>query len=527
MRKYAKNTQCIILPDRHTIHCMKTQINPSTKENMQHFETLFADCTDFIGRHMPLGGEGAPWVYMAYFDALSDRDLFDLSVVRHMFEMDWAALSPAEKNADLLTTMKNRGLATADFSEADNMEDVLYFIMAGDTALFVEGCDKVIIVATRGFPNRGIGAAETEIVVQGPQEAFNEVLRFNTALIRRRVRDTGLKVKQSKLGKRSITDIALMYIEGIVRPEVLAEVERRLESIDVDGLMDAGCVEQFIEESWLSPFPQVQLTERPDKAAASILEGRIAIIVDNSPFVMLVPVSLNCFFQSSDDYYSRWQVMSITRLLRFGGAFIAVALPAIYLAVALYHPSMIPLLMLEKLAEASRAVPFPALMEIILLDAAFELLREAGIRLRSASGGTIGIVGGLIIGQAAVEAGLVSPIVVIIVAITGIATFAIPNVSLVYGFRLVKYFLLIMAATLGFVGLWAGLLVVLIHLAGMRSFGFPYLLPFAAGEMNGSEGWKDSVIRAPIWWMRRRPFYARKEERERLAAGDKGLESED
>jgi spore germination protein len=493
-----------------------TPINPRIQENMQHIEFLFTDSQDFIGRYFPVGGKNAPWIYMAYVDMMSDRGLFDMTIIRHLFEMDWDALSREEKGPDLYTALKDRGIATVDFSEADNMEDVLYFILAGDTAVFVDGFDKVIVIATRGFPNRGIQAAETEVVVQGPREAFSEVMRFNTALIRRRIRDTGLKVKQSKLGKRSQTDIALMYIEDIVRPEVLSEVERRLEKINIDGVMDAGCVEQLIEESWLSPFPQIQLTERPDKAAASILEGRIAIIVDCSPFVLLVPVSMNVFFQASEDYYSRWQVMSLTRVLRFIGALIAVALPGAYLAVALYHPSMIPLLMVEKLAGASRAVPFPAVVEIILLDAAFELLREAGIRLRSASGGTIGIVGGLIIGQAAVEAGLVSPIVVIIVAMTGIATFSIPSVSLVYGFRLVKYFVLLLSAMLGLIGLWAGLLVTLIHLAGMNSFGFPYLMPFAAGEMNKYEEMKDSIFRLPLSRLKRRPFYANPKQGKRM-----------
>jgi spore germination protein len=483
---------------------------------MRHIEALFTDSQDFIGRYFPVGGKNAPWVYMAYVDMMSDRGLFDMTIIRHLFEMDWDALSYEEKGHDLYTALKDRGIATVDFSESETMEDVLYFILAGDTAVFVDGYTKVIVIATRGFPNRGIQSAETEVVVQGPREAFSEVMRFNTALIRRRIRDTGLKVKQRKLGVRSQTDIALMYIDDIVRPGVLQEVERRLDGISIDGVMDAGCVEQLIEESWLSPFPQIQLTERPDKAASSILEGRIAIIVDCSPFVLLVPVSLNAFFQASEDYYSRWQVMSLTRLLRYIGALIAVALPGAYVAVALYHPSMIPLLMVEKLAAASRAVPFPAVVEILLLDAAFELLREAGIRLRSASGGTIGIVGGLIIGQAAVEAGLVSPIVVIIVAMTGIATFSIPSVSLVYGFRLVKYFVLLLAAALGFIGLWAGLLVTLVHLAGLRSFGFPYLMPFAAGEMNEYEDLKDSIFRLPLTRLRRRPFYANPKQNKRM-----------
>ncbi|MCL1787809.1 MAG: spore germination protein [Defluviitaleaceae bacterium] len=423
--------------------------------------------------------------------------------------MDWASLHRDGKPMDLYTALRDRGIATADLSEADNWDDVLYFIHAGDTAVFVEGFTKVIVIATRGFPNRGIQGTETEVVVQGPREAFSEVMRFNTALIRRRIRDTNLKVKQSKLGERSLTDIALMYMEDIVRPDILAEVERRLQAIQIDGISDSGCVEQLIEENWLSPFPQMQLTERPDKAAASILEGRIAIIVDNSPFVILAPVTLNALFQSAEDYYSRWQVMSITRVLRFVGAFIAVALPAFYVAVALYHPGMIPLLMLSRLAQASAAVPFPAVLEIFLLDAAFEMLREASIRLRNAAGGTIGIVGGLIIGQAAVEAGLVSPIVVIIVAMTSIATFAIPNISLVYSFRLVKYGLLLAAAVFGFFGLGLGLMLVLTHLASLKSFGFPYLMPFASGEINGYQELKDSLFRFPLRSLKTRPFFAR------------------
>jgi spore germination protein len=447
---------------------------------------------------------------------MTNREAMDFTVIKRLFDMDWASLTAEEKSRGLYEVMRDRGIATTDISETDDMFDILYFIHAGDTPIFVDGCDKVCVVATRGFPNRGIQSTELEVVVQGPREAFSEVMRFNTALIRRRIRDNHLIVKQSKMGIRSLTDIAVVYMSDIVRPEILKEVERRLEKIEIDGILDSGSVEQFIEESWLSPFPQVQLTERPDKAASSILEGRIAIIVDNSPFVILVPVTLNSFFQASEDYYSRWQVMSVTRFLRFVGAFIAIALPGIYISVALFHPSMLPILMVGRLAEASQAVPFPAVLEFILLDAAFELLREAGIRLKSASGGTIGIVGGLIIGQAAVEAGLVSPIVVIIVALTGIATFSIPSVSLVYGFRLVKYFVFVMSAFLGFFGLVISLIITLVHLAGLNSFGFPYLMPFAASEMSKFEDLKDSLFRFPLFCLKKRPFFANQNESARM-----------
>jgi len=354
----------------------------------------------------------------------------------------------------------------------------MYFILAGETILFVDGYDKAIVIASRGFPNRGIGDATTEVVVHGSREAFNEVVRFNTALIRRRIRDPNLKCKQSRIGRRSETDIALMYITDLVRPEILAEVERRLETIKVDAIFDSGYVEQHIEDSWRSPFPQVQMTERPDKAAASILEGRIVILVDNSPFGLIVPVTLNSFFQASEDYYDRWHISSFVRVIRYIAAFFAVALPGFYLAAAVYHPSMIPLLLTLKFAEARAPVPFPAVIEILLMDIAFELLREAGIRLPRAAGGALGIVGGLIIGQAAVEAGLVSPIVVIVVALAGVSNFAIPNVSLVAGFRLSKYLVLLLSAAFGLLGFLAGMLLILIHLASLKSFGIPYLFPY-------------------------------------------------
>jgi spore germination protein len=485
------------------------------EENIKLITDLFGESQDYIGRKFAPGGAGAPWLYMAYFDAMTNREAMDFTVIKRLFDMDWASLTAEEKDG-IYETLRDRGIATTDISETDDMFDILYFIHAGDTAVFIEGCQKVIVVATRGFPNRGIQSAETEVVVQGPREAFSEVMRFNTALIRRRIRDNSLVVKQSKLGKRSLTDIAVVYMKDIVRPAVLAEVEKRLEEIDIDAILDSGGVEQLIEENWLSPFPQVQLTERPDKAASSILEGRIAVIIDNSPFVMIVPVTLNAFFQASEDYYSRWQVMSVTRFLRFAGAFIAIALPGIYIAFALFHPSMIPLLMVSQLAEASRAVPFPAVLEFFMLDAAFELLREAGIRLRSASGGTIGIVGGIIIGQAAVEAGLVSPIVVIIVALTGIATFSIPSVSLVYGFRLVKYGIMILAGFFGYFGLLIGLIITLVHLADLKSFGFPYLMPFAASELNSHEDLKDSLFRFPLFCMKKRPFFANRRHAARM-----------
>jgi len=489
-------------------------ISKRLEENINTLEEIFTDCEDYINRKFPVGQENPVWIYMAYLDALTDRATVELTVVAPLLR--YGAKHSPGKYENAYELLRDFGIDTSDFNEVDDFDLLMYFIMAGETIFFIDGFDKALVIASRGFPNRGINAADTEVVVHGSREAFNEVMRFNTALVRRRIRDYKLKVKQSRLGLRSETDIAIMYLDDLVRPEILKEVERRLEKIDIDAILDSGYVEQLIEDSWRSPFPQVQMTERPDKAASAILEGRIVIIVDNSPFVLIVPVTLNSFFQASEDYYDRWQIASFVRVIRYIAAFFAVALPGFYLAAAVYHPSMIPMQLSLKMAEARQAVPFPAVLEIFFMDIAFELLREAGIRLPRAAGGALGIVGGLIIGQAAVEAGLVSPIVVIVVALANVSNFAIPHVSLVSGFRLAKYLVLFLAGAFGLLGFWAGLIIILAHMAGLKSFGIPYLFPFTSAEMNNYSDTKDSFFRLPLFKLKKRPFYANPQNLKRM-----------
>jgi len=485
-------------------------ISKNLEENISSLEALFTDCTDFVKRKFAVGREQPVWLYVAYIDAMTDRMAVELTVIAPLLRLG-AERSMRPHYDNVYELFRDCGIDTADFNEVDDWNLMMYFLMAGESVFFIDGFDKAIVVASRAFPNRGIQSADTEVVVHGSREAFNEVVRFNTALVRRRIRDPNLKVKQSRLGHRSKTDIALMYLADLVRPAILEEVEKRLARIDTDAILDSGYVEQLIEDNWRSVFPQVQMTERPDKAASSILEGRIVILVDNSPFVLIVPVTLNAMFQASEDYYDRWQITSFVRVIRYIAAFFAVALPGFYLAVTTYHPSMIPLTLTLRMAAARQPVPFPAVLEILIMDMAFELLREAGIRLPRAAGGALGIVGGLIIGQAAVEAGLVSPIVVIVVALAGVSNFAIPHVSLVAGFRLVKYLILLLSAAFGLLGFWAGLLIILIHLAGLRSFGIPYLFPYASPEMNDYSDTKDSFFRLPLFTLKKRPFYANPE----------------
>jgi spore germination protein len=479
-------------------------ISMTLEENIQALEALFKGCGDLVKRRFLAGESRDIGCYIAYMDMLVNRELLDEMVLRQL--MVYMRGIPS---SDGLFGLLQGNVATVDLTEADTVEAAAEAILSGDTVLFAEGCGKAIVVSTKGWPSRGVPAVDSEVAVQGSKDAFTESFRINTTLVRRRIKDTKLKCDQLAVGRRTKTSVGLMYLEDVARPSVVREAKKRLKNIDIDGLLDVGYIEQLIGDDWMTPYPQCQTTERPDTASAAILEGRVAILADNSPYALIVPATMNTFFQAVDDYYEHWSIMSFTRLMRFAAGFMAVCLPGIYIAIACYHPSMIPMLLIFKMAGARQSVPFPGVVEILLMDLAFELLREAGIRLPGPIGNTIGIVGGLIIGQAAVEAGLVSPIVVIIIALTGISSFAVPHVSLVSGLRLTKYLILFASAALGLLGFWLGALVALAHLASLKSFGLPYLFPFASGDVNGYSDMKDTIFRVPLFMMKKRPIFAR------------------
>ena len=485
-------------------------------QNIQNYEMLLQDCDDVVKRLMPLEGDGGFRIYISYIDVMVDRRLIEESLLEQFLAYTHQQHMQTPTNKSFITFLKDSGVATADVKESDDFNAVISAVLSGDTILFIENSSKALIVATRAWPNRGVGTTETEKVVRGPKEAFSETIRFNTILIRRRIRDTRLKVKQKQMGVRSKTDIALMYMEDLVRPDILQEVQRRLSLYDIDSVMETGTIEQLIEDKWYSPFPQLQFTERPDKAASAILEGRIVVVVDTTPFVLILPATLNSFLQASEDYYNRWGISSFIRVLRYIAMFLALCTPGLYIALTTFHPAMVPSSLIFSIAASRQGVPFYATVEVILMELAFELLREAGLRLPTAVGHTVGIVGGLIIGQAAVEANIASPIVVIVVSITAIASFSIPNDSMVSAIRLCKYWIIFLSAILGLYGFMLAMLTILIHLTGLRSFGIPYLSPFAFRGVNQGEDLKDSIVRMSIFTMKRRPIYSQPGHRKRL-----------
>ena len=486
--------------------------------NISNFEMLFEDCGDVVKRRFPIGKNKQITAYIAYIDVMIDRRVIEESILEQLMVQIRDVPKEIEdiSRDNIFEFIRDGGLATADIKELKTMDEVALAVLSGDTILFIDGYARAIMIATKGFPNRGVQEPDSETVIRGSKDGFSEAFRFNTVLIRRRIRDTKLKVFQKQIGVRSRTDVALMYIEGLVRDKVLEDIKNRLDSFKIDAVLETGNIEQLIEEEWYSPFPQFQITQRPDKAASAILEGRIALIVDNTPFVMLLPTTLNCFFQASEDYYNRWIIMSFVRIIRFVAIAIAISLPGFYIAVTSFHPSMLPTALTFSFAAARVGVPFSAVIEVVLMELSFELLREAGIRLPGAIGSTIGIVGGLIIGQAAVSANLVSPIIVIIVALTAISSFAVPNQSLIDAVRVLKFFVIILSATLGLYGFWLALLAILVHLSSLKSFNFPYLMPYVSSDMNKSRDLKDSILRVPTYLMKTRPIFTNERERLRL-----------
>ena len=470
------------------------QISKNLEKNITIIENAFQNCGDIVKRRFFVGEKKDIAVYMIYTDNIVNGSAIEESILTNI--MNRCRIDG--KKEGMLKRLNEEVIAIGEMNEVKTFQEIFDAVLLGDTILLMDENDIALQASTKGFPSRGVSEAKTEVVVQGPKDAFTEIGATNIVLIRRRIRDTKLKVKRTKVGKRSKTDVAILYMEDIVRKEILQEVEYRINQIDIDVILDSGYIDQLLENRWLSPFPQLQMTERPDKAASALLEGRVVIVIDNTPFVVIAPATLNVFFQASEDYYDRWEIMSFIRLIRYCAGFLAVALPGLYIALTVFHPSMLPTNLALKIAETRQNIPFPAVGEILIMELAFELLREAGIRLPSPVSSTIGIVGGIIIGQAAVEAGIVSPSVVIVSALTGICTFVIPNIALVSGLRLTKYIVLIFSAFLGLYGFWLALILMLIHMASLKSFHIPFLYPFCSASVNNYNDLEDSIFRLPL-----------------------------
>lgn len=413
-------------------------------------------------------------------------------------ELRRAVLEPLQKlTSDKVT---NYLLHNSEFQSVSSKEDAIKGVLTGEAV--VHHLNLTYLIDVSDFESRSVEKTETETVISGPHDAFVESLSTNISLIRRRLKSEHLKTIKLEVGSITKTEVMIFYMEGIADEALVQMLQKRLETVKIDTVLDSAMLVQYIDDSRWSIFPQYLTTERPDSAVSKLTSGRVVGVVDQSPSVFVAPTTFFEFFNSPDDYYQRWAIGSFTRILRFVALLITLFFTALYVAVTTFHYEMVPEAMLVPLAESRERVPFPPLYEALLMEIVIELLREAGARLPTKIGQTIGIVGGIVIGQAAVQAGFTSHILIISVAISAITSFVIPSYVMSASIRILRFGIILLAGWWGNFGIMIGVTFLVIHLSGLTNLKAPYLMPIAPLSIKDL---LDTFIRAPFSVLRSRP----------------------
>lgn len=482
----------------------KKPLYKSLDKNILEIMNSLGNSSDLVIREISIGTKGEIRACIAYTDGLVDVKVIQESILES-FLFKLRNTSPAidyEKRDDsLLKFIKEYALTIGEVKEIRDFPSLFTPLLSGETIILIDGYSMAFSASTKGPEHRAISEPSVQTTIRGPKEGFTELLRINTSLIRRKIKDPNLWLETKQIGKVTKTDVSIMYIKGLAKEDVIQEVRSRLNKIDIDSILESGYIEEMIQDNTFTPFPTVYNSERPDAVAAGLLEGRVAIIVDGTPFVLLVPALFVQFFQSPEDYFHRSD-FGLLRMLRYLGFFITLLGPALYIAITTFHQEMIPPTLLVSLAAQREGIPFPAFVEALLMETVFEILREAGVRMPRAVGQAISIVGALILGTVATEAGLISPAMLIVVASTGISSFIFPSFNVSISIRILRFGMMALGASFGLYGIYIGLTWMVLHLCSLRSFGVPYMTPFAPFNL---EDHKDSMLRLPWWLMVSRP----------------------
>ncbi|MFZ5652325.1 MAG: spore germination protein [Bacillota bacterium] len=474
------------------------KLSKNLAANLVMFRDALGDSMDVTTREFYMGRTRTALIYI---DGIVDRTALRENILRALM-VDTHTVDPSAGpgTAGLAVSVKEKVLSVCCVKETREFNQTLDGILRARIVMLFDGDDTALILKLPCYEARPVEEPHTENVVRGPREGFVESLSTNISLLRRKIKSPHLRLERFQVGRITGTDVCVAYIKGIANPKIVDEVKKRLGRIDIDGVLESGYIEEFIEDAPFSVFPTVGNTEKPDKVAAQLLEGRVAIFTDGTPFVLTVPYLFIESIQTSEDYYSRRFSSSIMRMLRILALLLTTGLPALYVSLSAFNPEALPTPLLLTMASSREGIPFPALGEVLVMGTIFEILREAGVRLPRPVGQAVSIVGALVIGEAAVTAGLVSAPAVIVTAVTGISSFVVPSQSDAHLY--IRIFLTLLAGFAGFFGLFLGFVIILTHLASLRSFGVPYLSP-AAPLTTGDL--KDTFIRAPWWAMSGRP----------------------
>ncbi|MFS0600423.1 spore germination protein [Peribacillus frigoritolerans] len=458
----------------------KKNIEPSLEKTVETFKAIYSipDNKDVKIRNFHIGGLNRK-ASILYINTITDTKIIEQHV-----------LKPLLLNNDSSKEIEDI-VSAQSVTNVSIIKDVLTDINKGNAALFVDGDNKAYIISASNFQGRGIDKSENEVVLKGPKEAFNELVITNISLIRKKIKNENLMVESATISKRSKNELFIVYIKDLVNEKMLSNIKKRVHSLHVDSIQNLSLLEEHIEERPRSIFPTILYTERPDRAASFIEDGYVVLLMDNSPGSLVMPATFWSFFHISEDHYLRFIYSNFIRCLRMLAMFITLFISSIYISITDYHPEMIPPDLLLAISATREIVPFPVIIEVLLMEIAFELIREAGLRVPSPIGPTIGIVGALIIGQAAVQANIVSPIVVIVVALGGLCSFAIGDISMNFTIRLIRFLFIFSAALFGFYGMAAMFSIGLFYMVSIKSFGVPYLAPMTPNYLSS----KDTVFR--------------------------------
>jgi spore germination protein KA len=466
------------------------------QDNITALKNGFDKDDSLLIREFSIGGAANIDCIAAFIDGMVNMERINNEIIGPMLSMKE---QEADKDIYLPNVLKSV-ITSPQVETAGSFNEIMNYLLNGFTVILIDGYDKAIAANTLKVFRREPVEPVSEKVVRGPRDGFNESLFINISLIRSKIKNEKLKFHFREIGRETKTKLCLCYIEGIAQDSIVEEVEKRLDAIDIDSILDSGYIQELICDKGYSPFRTIGHTERPDVVAGKLLEGRVAIICDGSPFALTMPYLFLEYFSSNENYYNHFYYAAFNRMLSLIGFFLSTSVPAIYVALITYHQEMLPTALILSISAARRGIPLPTIAETILILFVFEMLREASIRIPEVIGQTISIVGALIIGQAAVEARLISAPIVIIGAVSGISSFLVPKME--QGIIIPRLAMLLSSAFLGLYGYTFCGILIFIHLASIKSFGLPYLL-FSASLSSKDQ--KDVIFRAPWWSMITRP----------------------
>ncbi len=473
INSYIKNN----ITDKDSFTYRTGRVSFAIKENQDFINDAFSQGTNFdlVVRDFKIRfADKYIDAFLVFYDGLTNQDAVNRDILNPLMIH---GIDEPPQNTDLENIIYECMLAQGPNSKLREMSKIIDFISFGNTAIFVDGCSCAFIADVKGWSSRGVDRPVSEAVLTGPQEAFCEKVMTNIALVRKILKDPNLISEKITVGTRSNTPCALMYINGITNKKLVAEARRRLSEIDLDYVFSSADIEMLIEESTLFPLPQLIKTERPDRAAAQLADGKVVIIVQGSPFALILPATATDLAETAEDNYVRTTEANFMRLIRLLGCFLALLLPGFFVAIMLYHHESIPTDLLFAIAASREQMPFPLIWELVVMILAFELIKEASIRVPEPIGSTLGIVGGLILGQSAVSANIASPLLIIIVSIAALGAFAAPSTAISRAISVLQFVFIFLGGIAGFLGISLGLFGLTAVLAQASPFGIPYLSP--------------------------------------------------